>query len=294
MPHPDPTRELFLDYLLENLSEEQRESVDNALIEDQDFSLAFKELEYDLLEDLTSKRLTGEENRRVEEALLRFPHLREAVGMASAFRRINTRSTAPPVLRPSPIAPKRAWWHSRLILASAFAVLVICFLISIRLLNSHFNPAAHITASVPTKETPASAPATDAPVATPEAPRASSEHKPPPSLHRDQTESVAVLLLPELVRGQQPLTVDLHKGIHGIEVQYPLPADTTAEGYSIDATNMDNQQVLHGSPKPALKIDGKSVAIFSFDATGFLDGQYQFSLHKPDGTSSFGVSIRRN
>ena len=119
MESPSNTQRLLLRYLLEQLSPEERERIDEALITDQEFSDSFAEARNEWLDAYVAGSLPPEWKKPVEQALIDTPEGASSVRVAAALHRQRA-------LIPSKVQPK---FPSRAVLAFFVPALAACMLL---------------------------------------------------------------------------------------------------------------------------------------------------------------------
>ena len=90
MESPSNTQRLLLRYLLEQLSPEERERIDEALITDQEFSDSFAEARNEWLDAYVAGSLPPEWKKPVEQALIDTPDGASSLRVAAALHRRRT------------------------------------------------------------------------------------------------------------------------------------------------------------------------------------------------------------
>lgn len=280
MNPPSDSRQLFLRYLLDELPPDERADIDEALIVDQEASDAFQEARYDLIDAYAAGALSPEERKRVEQAVFSTRDGQEALSMALAMQRGKTapekmRTAWLPAFDQSKAAvPIRGNITRNVIFLSTLAA---CSLLVFVLLHLGRRPMRQTDQTL----SATSSAATDS--ATPKKDGAAqlvvpSRSSPSTSHSALRQTGVLVVAMPGTVRGADVIPIHLHPGIQQIEVQWPIPSDSTASAYTLEmASDRLGMAVLpqHG---PLTAFGDIRVAEFLLPADKLPNGQSIFRL----------------
>jgi len=234
MTHSPNSRALLLAYLLNELSSEERLSVEERMLTDQNFSDELQEAEFDLIDEFHAGTLTPAEGRRVEAAL---PADR-LEGPLGAKSRTQTRADGTIAHR-----SMRAAWPRRFAFAgaAAAALTVLIWPLGRRLARSLPSQPGTLQASLPKTPVPSTR------VASSDA----------------QDSATAVLLLtPDVSRGDHTPELRLLPSTQSVLVQWVLPAGTSSGPFML-TVNEGSTNVLTVHQGGSLRsIEGQRLAVF--------------------------------
>jgi hypothetical protein len=285
MNSPAGSQQLYLRYLLDELSPDERAKVDEALIVDQGFSDSLQEARYDLIDAYVAKELSQEARLRVERAILSTKDGQEALSMALAMQsgKATPKESDTEVLTAVGVGHALAPVWGRKVRISLFvSTLAACFLLALGLFHVRQTVMRKTAQTLPL---PSSATAKGA---VPQNPGAAQlpvpPEGPPAAMHSAHRQSgvLAVAMPMGTVRGVVPVPIQLRRGIDRIEVQWPVPSDSTASAYTLEiASGQSSIAVLpqHGSLSP---VNDLRVANFLLPVHTLPDGQYIFRLRAAD------------
>ncbi len=285
-------RRLLLRYLLDEMSVDERASVDDALIADQEFSDGFQEAQYDLIDAYVANELSIDIRKRVELALLggksgEISHPL-AIAMQQA-RDVDRRSGAnrEPSAATGKGVPQVRSRKFRLIFSAALAA---CLFLVVALIQwrrttipgsfQKLPEVASIAASGPTVGKSNSVQSS----APPEKP--SHEHRfPVPRI------GILVVAMPMgTARGADPIPIQIHRGIKRLEVQWPLSRDAAAQPYTLAVASGRSDIAVVPQIGPLTTMDGIRVARFHVPADKLAAGEYLFRLGTADGSSQTPIA----
>lgn len=289
---PNEFQQLLLRYRLDELPPDERSAVDNSLIVDQEFSDSLQEAQYDLIDAYVVGQLPVEVRRRVEQAMFCNHDGQSALSMARAMqdrRRLLGESADGGIFRAKQhhTAPPPASRSARIIfLTSSVAACILLLLVILRL---HQSPLRHEAQEPPNVSPPkalasanAGASATQAPMAAGRLPipKTSSASAARPVIRPSDVLAVAMPI--STVRGAEVIDIVLHPGTRQVEVQWPIPSDSSATAYSLEIASDKSGITLvpqHGSLD---SIDNLRLANFLLPAEKLPDGRYLFRLRASD------------
>jgi hypothetical protein len=264
MQSPSKTQRLLLRYLAGQMSAEERERIDEALITDQEFSDSFAEAKNDWLDAYASGALSPEWKQQVEQTMLNTAEGAASLQVATA---LNQNRSAMPRKFPSRAA-------LTVFVPALAACLVLAFYLRSNLTSrpqpQHLPaPESSPLASVKPLAPSVSAPA---PTHTP-----SSDKTPVPSGPRH---GILALVMPAMtLRGNDSVALPLTPGIEKVQVQWPVPKTETAELYLL-VVSRDAATSKEFAQRGAIKtIGGERVATFSIPVSDLSDGESTFALY---------------
>jgi hypothetical protein len=243
MQTPAQFRELLLDYKLNRLSPAERESVEERMFREAEFSAQLEEAEYDLLDDYYHARLSPEDRARVEEAF----------SASERARALILRAPAPVVRAPV----RRAGFFSMPVLALSFGALVVVFALGLWL-HGRQRSSPSVATNVP--KLPEIATAT-------------------PSASAPSPQTVATLLLtPEVTRDASALRLVLTPQTNGVRVQWVLPSETLGDKFELTVTTRSGASVVRANGEVSV-VEGQRLVEFSLPAAELHPGEgYQFTV----------------
>ncbi|MHB1959875.1 MAG: magnesium and cobalt transport protein CorA [Acidobacteriaceae bacterium] len=293
MNPPSDSRQLFLRYLLDELPPDERAEVDEALIVDQEASDAFQEARYDLIDAYAANELPPEDRKRVEQAVFTARDGQEALSMALAMQGGKTApekkgATWLTASDRSKAAVQVRGRNARIVFF--LSTLAACLLLAFVFLHLRQRPMRQMVQTPPTTSS------TTAGSAVPEKSGPAQLAVPPknsPSTSHSalrQAGVLAVAMPMGTVRGVGVIPIHLHPGIQQIEVQWPVPSDSTASAYTLEiASGQSSIAVLpqHGS---LTSFGDIRVAEFLLPADTLPNGQSIFRLRAADASSNQPVA----
>jgi hypothetical protein len=262
------SRQLLLAYLLGELTPEERRATEERMLADTDFSDQLRQAEFDLIDDYRAGRLDPAERLRAEAAL-------------TPEQRSSPQAHAAPVTKRRPASPAfrlrdRGSWLYWPAAAVSLAILVFCGWLFVSLHRPDNRPPAVARTGPGVSSGHGSLPA--APV----------------------SEDTAVLLLvSDVTRGPDGLSLDLHSSTRKVIVQWIVPPNAASRNFQLSVTK--NGKVLDSEPQEEeLKnISGHQIAEFHVDPNVFRskDSQSHFLLlitaknaHSPTA-AEFSVNV---
>lgn len=293
MNPPSDSQQLFLRYLLDELPPDERADVDEALIVDQEASDSFQEARYDLIDAYAADELPPEVRQRVEQAIFSTAEGQNALSMALAIQR---GKTAP--------EKKDATWltasdrtkatvqvrgrNARIVFF--ISTLATCLLLAFVFLHLRQRPMRQMAQTPPTTSS------TTAGSAVPEKP-GTVQLAVPPKNSRSTSHSalrqagvLAVAMPMGTVRGVGVIPIHLHPGIQQIEVQWPVPSDSTASAYTVEIASDQSRIAVLPQHGPLTTFGDIRVASFFLPAKKLSNGQYIFRLRAADPSSDTPVA----
>jgi len=266
-------RPLLLAYLLEELSPDERQSMDERLLTDQDFSDQLQEAEFDLIEDYHAGRMTDDERRRTEAAFSP-ERLRQRPSLERAINQ--------PRLPPAGLKTGRETASPRLRWAIAAAALAICvaggWFIASRL---------HTQSGLPRmarKATPGGN---------------TGKHSTSGGAPGDTT--AVLVLAADVTRGPGGPVLDLLPSTRAILVQWVVPSPTQAQRFYLSISRDGRILSTTQQDGDLTKIDGREVASFRLAPSMFAgvpaESQVMMLIRNADAPRSseaeFTVSVLR-
>ena len=243
MQTPAQFRKLLLDYRLNRLSPAERESVEERMFREAEFSAQLEEAEYDLLDDYRRARLSPGDRARVEEAFSTSERARALVLPAPV-----------PAVR-TPV--RRAGFFSMPVLALSFGALLVVFALGLWQ-HERQQPSPAVVTNVPKLPEIAT---TTPPVAAPS-----------PQI------MATLLLTPEVTRDASALQLVLAAQTAGVRVQWVLPSETRGDRFELRVTTRSGAQVVSASGEASV-VEGQRLVEFSLPAAEFHPGEgYQFTV----------------
>ncbi|MHB1936067.1 MAG: hypothetical protein ACYCOR_05725 [Acidobacteriaceae bacterium] len=293
MNPPSDSRQLFLRYLLDELPPDERADVDEALIVDQEFSDSFQVARYDLIDAYVADELPPEDRKRVEQAVFSTRDGQEALSMALAMQ---SGKTAPekkgaawlPASDRSKAAVQVRGRNTRIVFF--LSTLAACLLLAFVFLHLRQRPMRQTAQTPPTTSSTtagSAVPEKSGPARLPIPPKNSTAK---PHFAPRQTDVLAVAMPMGTARGVGVIPIHLHPGIQQIEVQWPVPSDSTASAYTLEiASGQSSIAVLpqHGS---LTSFGGIRVAEFFLPADKLPNGAYIFRLRAADASGNMPIA----
>lgn len=287
---PNEFQQLLLRYRLDELPPDERSAVDNSLIVDQEFSDSLQEAQYDLIDAYVVGQLPVEVRRRVEQAMFCNHDGQSALSMARAMqdrRRLLGASADGGIFRAKQhhTAPTPASSSARIIfLTSSLAACILLLLVVFRL---HQSPLRYEAQEPPNVSPPkavasANAGATQVPTATGRLPIPKTNSASAARTVVRPSDVLAVAMPISAVRGADVIDILLRPGTRQVEVQWPIPSDSSATTYSLEIASDKSGITLvpqHGSLD---SIDNLHLANFLLPAEKLPDGRYLFRLRASD------------
>jgi hypothetical protein len=240
-------RELYLAYRLGELSQAERDPIEDRMLRDSEFSDRMQEAEYDLLDDYRAGRLNSVVRLQVERAFNR-DELTQP--WTFALRRNGKHASVPS--RPAP----------RFSLAFRFACAVTALLLiavagwvlAVRLHSVTVFP----TQAARTTPAPSSSPQGSSTSPTPTA--GSSSHLP--------GETAVLLLAPAVTRGGPSSQLELHTATRTVMVQWLVPSDLAGYTFSL-LVQQNGKEVALVPASNVQHIGGSDVEEFSLPRAAF-------------------------
>lgn len=238
MTSPENSQHVLLAYILGDLSLEERERIDSALLLDQDFSDSFAQARYDLIDAYAANELAPHIRRRVELALLQSGDSRDELLLAASLRAVEKVQWPPSPPRPRPVPAKRPRivWVALLSPAiAACCVAAVLFVRSHRTGNSLTETASTRTvASASAQAPPLGTPLLSGPGPGTSKPQASGAGGVIPAATAKpntlRSASVMVFAMPVgTLRGPGVIAIQMSPGIHSLDVQWAVPKDIPCE-----------------------------------------------------------------
>ncbi len=301
MNPPSDSRQLFLRYLLDDLPPDERADVDEAMIVDQEFSDAFQEARYDLIDAYAAGALSPEDRKRVEQAVFSTRDGQEALSMALAMQR---GKTAPekkdaswlPASDRSKAAVQVRGRNARIVFF--LSTLAACLLLVFVFLHLRQRPMRQMAQTPPTTSSTTAGsvvPEKSGPAQLPIPPKSSSSAR--HSALR-QAGVLAVAMPMGTVRGVGVIPIHLHPGIQQIEVQWPVPSDSTASAYTVEIASDQSRIAVLPQHGPLTTFGDIRVAEFLLPADKLPNGQSIFRLRAADTSGNtpiaeFSVRVSR-
>lgn len=291
MNPPSDSRQMFLRYLLDELPPDERASVDEALIVDQEFSDAFQEAQYDWIDAYVANELPDDVRQRVEKAIFSTKDGQKALSMAQAMQ---SRKTAPekndagtlPASDRSKTAVRLLGRNTRVVfLASTLAA---CLLLAFVFLHLRSRPMRQMA------QTPLTTSSTKAGSSAPEQRSAAQLSTLPQNAvskphSASRTNSVLAVAIMGTVRGVPSIPIRLHPGIKQIEVQWPAPPDSTVSTYTLEVVSGQASIAVIPQHGPLDTVGNMRVANFFLPASKFPSGQYIFRFRAADASRNTPV-----
>jgi hypothetical protein len=283
MESPSNTQRLLLRYLLEQLSPEERERIDEALITDQEFSDSFAEARNDWVDAYVAGSLPPEWKKLVEQALIDTPEGASSLRVAATLH--SHRTLMPPNVRRK--------FPSRAVLAFFVPALAACMFLALWLRSGPSSaPARH---GLPGSGSPPVAAVKRLPPPIPVAP---SDLTKAPTLGAARHGTLALVMPAGTLRGSDSVPLQLTATIERVQVQWPLPPDETAPGYTLLASRDGapaTKLPQHGAVRT---IGNEKIATFVLPVAVLPDGEYTFALYgnqSADGSpvAQFSVAVSR-
>jgi anti-sigma factor RsiW len=252
MNPPPEHRQLFLRYALGEMTAEEREQVENALVSDADFFAAFQESEHDLFDAYFAGELSPAERAATGKLLESNKALAAKAELSEALRS-RTPASVPAT------GAKRVFVLRIPVLAFAAAFLVaVTFLISMAWRKSHHDVIARLRFRQP---------------ATPLA------RQPGPAPTNPATSATLAILLPPTARSTGPaLTIQLPADTGAMDVQWVLPEGSQSEpGLTLQVWK-GAHSIMRVRAARFERVSGQSVAHFSVRAGDLASGNYLFQI----------------
>jgi anti-sigma-K factor RskA len=230
------SRALLLAYLLDELSAEERRSMEERMLTDQDFSDELQEAEFDLIDEFHDGALTPAERRRVETAL-------PADRLARPLRAVRHHPTT------SYRSARDAWPRWLAIIGAAAAVLlVLVWPFAQWLTRPHQSQSGALQAAL-----------------------SPMQPSPTPAISNDsQNSATAVLLLtPDVSRGTNSPELRLLPSTRSVLVQWVLPAGTSSGPFTLSINEGSLNAITVRQDGNLRSIDGQRLAVFHLSPFAF-------------------------
>jgi hypothetical protein len=283
MESPSNTQWLLLRYLLEQLSPEERDRIDEALITDQEFSDSFAEARNEWLDAYVAGSLAPEWKKLVEQALIDTPDGASSLRVAAALHRRRTL-----------ISPKvQSKFPSRAVLAFFVPGRAACMVLAFWLRS---GPTSRPTRQgLPAAGSPPVAAVKHLPPPTPVAPP---DLNKAPTLGAARHGTLALVMPAGTLRGSDSVPLQLTAAIERVQLQWPLPPDQTVPEYTLQASRDGAPATKFPQHGPVRTIGTERIATFVLPAAVLLDGEYTFALYgnqTADGSpvAQFSVAVSR-
>ena len=283
MESPSNTQRLLLRYLLEQLSPEERERIDEALITDQEFSDSFAEARNEWLDAYVAGSLPPEWKKPVEQALIDTPEGASSLRVAAALHSQHT------VMRPH----VRRKFPSRAVVAFFVPALAACMLLVFWLRSA---PSSRPTRQgLPAAGSPPVAAVKHLPPPTP-APPSDADRAPTTGAGRH---GMLALVMPAgTLRGSDSVPLLLTAGIERVQVQWPLSPDKMASKYTLLVARDGAPATKFPQHEPVRTIGTEKIATFVLPANVLPDGECTFALYddqSADGSplAQFSMAVSR-
>jgi anti-sigma-K factor RskA len=231
MNEADHLRELLLDYKLGLLSEDERERTDERIFEESEFSALLEEVEYDLLDDYRSGRLTAADRVRVERAF----SPAERAGMT--------------IRAPKPVEPRHRGLLLLPFLALPLAAAVIVAMVLIPGRRSGSPPSSGIAQQ---------------PAETAKPPN-------PTAVASPQDQVATLLLTPDVTRDDSTLRLALTPATSRVRIQWMVPAQTSGMTFSLTVSQVSGTVLALANDKDIQVINGQRITEFSVSPAVFRD-----------------------
>jgi hypothetical protein len=281
MESPSNTQRLLLRYLLEQLSPEERERIDEALITDQEFSDSFAEARNDWLDAYVSGSLPPEWKKLVEQALIDTPDGAISLQVAAALHRRRTVS----------LRNVRRRLPSRAVLAFFVPAIAACMFVAFWLRSGPSPRGARH--GLPESGSPPVAAVKRLPAPIPAAP---SDLTKAPAPGAARLGTLALVMPAGTVRGSDSVPLPLTAAIARVQVQWPLPPDEMAWGYTLLVSRDGAAATKFPQHGPVRTIGTEKIVTFVLPAAVLPYGEDTFALYsnQPAGGSplaQFSVAV---
>jgi hypothetical protein len=266
MDNPIIPRDLLLAYKLDELSPEERQTVEERMLRDQEFSDSLEEAEYDLLDDYHAHRLAPEQSDRVRRA---FPLdlLQQEDFPYFPLSEVKTMPSPAPITD-RPTAGRRGRGHWSWVVAAIAASLVLA--ISAGRAFRHFRPTPGpnvVSTALRGLPMNASRPAPmDAKTPAQETASTGQSGTHAHAPHAAAT-SAFLLLTPEVVRGGAEHSVQLPRGVRTLHVQWVVPRRVKGKGFVLRVVSGRSVRATAQQRGPLQYTKGGPVADFDVDAS---------------------------
>lgn len=245
------TRALFLRYMLQEMTAEERERVEGALLDDGEFFASFQDAEYDLLDAYAAGELPTSDRELVEQLLQRNS------AMAEKARLCLTRRAS---LQAAPLAAairrERSFGWRRP--ALAFAAMLAIVFVSVGYF-AWYRPMMRVGKSIGAQ-----------PAGTP--PPVSSRAKPAAA-------STLALLLPATSRSSgAELSIALTPTVDTVDIQWVVPEEIASETRFELRASSGSRLVATTQSGSLEHASGQVVAHFALPAGKLVDGHYLFQV----------------
>lgn len=293
MNPPSDSRQLFLRYLLDELPPDERAEVDEALIVDQEYFDSFQEARHDLIDAYVAGELLADVRLRVEKAIFSSKNGQQALSMARALQKekavAESTDTTPLAVSDSRHAraptPKRTFRIAFLVSTLAACILLVVAMIHVRQTAIRQNAHAPSRPSPTTTGSAASEKRGAAPLPIPPRTSTSRIHSAP------RENSVLALAMPMgTARGAAALPIHLRPDVKQIEIQWPIPSDSTASAYTLEIASDQSSIVVLPQHGPLVSIDDLRVANFFLAVDMLQNGQYILRLRAADASGDTPVA----
>ncbi len=276
---PSKSRQLFLRYVLDEMSPDERAKIDDALITDQEFSDSFQEARYDLIDAYAADELPADTRGRVEQAIF-------AIKNGAILLPVSPRRQA--MLQ----IPRRKFRIAFLV--SALSACILLAAVFIRSRQRTTPQMAQSPQSTPLMTT--SRPIRGEPSSVqPSTPTVIPSRK----IHLLPGPSVMAVAMPlGTARGTAGIPIHIHRGIDRIEIEWPVPPDSGKPPYTLEVTSGRSKIAVlaqHGLLAP---VGNLRVAKFLLPVDKLPNGQYLFRLSAADAArgmpiAEFAVRVSR-
>jgi hypothetical protein len=255
--------DVLVEYLLGDLSEDQRREIEQQYFTDDDAYEALLAVENELAYDYAAGGLSPQQRQRFEQRLLGTPDQRARIETARALlRRVQPAST-------------RAWWP-----LAAAALLVLAFggwlAVDLARRSDDSERASIAPPAVP-------APGT---AATPGAAEPGAAAQPPPAagLPARLPTVIAVTLRPGLVRSSDSgtrIVIPANAGVVRVTLEMPSTATESYRSYRVAIRNAEGAAIWSGAPlRPTLPL------VIEVPPRALAAGDYEIVLSGATGTST--------
>ncbi|MHB1865735.1 MAG: hypothetical protein ACYCPS_06315 [Candidatus Saccharimonadales bacterium] len=263
------------------------------MIVDQEFSDAFQEARYDLIDAYAAGALSPEDRKRVEQAIFSTRDGQEALSMALAMQ---GGKTAPEkkgaawltASDRSKAAVQVRGGNARIVFF--LSTLAACLLLAFVFLHLRQRPMRQMVQTPPTTSSTtagSAVPEKSGPARLP-IPLKNSTAK--PHFAPRQTGVLAIAMPMGTVRGVAVIPIHLHPGIQQIEVQWPVPSDSTASAYTVEIASDQSSIAVLPQHGPLTTFGDIRVAEFLLPANKLPNGQSIFRLRAADASGNTPIA----
>lgn len=240
-------RQLYLAYRLGELPPEERHSIEDRMLTDDEFSDRMQETEYDLLQDYRADRLNSSVRRQVERAFSR-DELRQPLSFAS---RTGSHEAAADSKRAHRFGPAFRF------ACAAAALLLIAITGWVIAARRHSGTESPAPAARNAPEPPSSPQNSDR---TPAQTTSTSPQLP--------GETAVLLLAPTVTRGAAAARLELRPATRTVTVQWVVPPNLVGHTFSLSIQQNGNE-IAQVPASNVQHIDGSDVENFSLPRTVF-------------------------